>query len=121
MSGEGLVELARRYVRCSDELASLRDQIKRAVLNGGGDPPNVPFSKPARASGGSNQKAIAAAEAEQRILALLKDRPSLRTTEVAKATGAKTPTVVERLRRLQAKGLIEREDASGGWTVSAAP
>jgi hypothetical protein len=40
------------------------------------------------------------------------------TTEIARATDSKTPTTVERLRRLQAKAVIER-DASAGWAASA--
>ena len=43
----------------------------------------------------------------------------LKTTEVARATGAKGPTTIERLRRLKERGLIKRDPASAGWTAPA--
>ena len=63
--------------------------------------------------------AIQAAEAEARIAELVRDRPGLRTSEIAKETSAKVNTTVERLKRMTAKGLIERQDASAGWRASA--
>jgi hypothetical protein len=39
-----------RFVVASDELESLRDQIRRAALNGGGEKPEVPFSPPVGAA-----------------------------------------------------------------------
>jgi hypothetical protein len=50
MGDAGLVELARRFVELSDELETVRGEIKRAVLNGAGERPEIPFSPP---SGGS--------------------------------------------------------------------
>lgn len=44
MSGEGLVELARQYVRLSDQLEAVRGEIKRVVLNGGDGSPVFPTS-----------------------------------------------------------------------------
>jgi hypothetical protein len=43
----------------------------------------------------------------------------LKTTEVARATGAKGPTTIERLRRLKERGLIKRDPASAAWTAPA--
>lgn len=63
--------------------------------------------------------AIQAAEAEARIAELVRDRPGLRTSEIAKETRAKVNTTVERLKRMAAKGLIERQDPSAGWRASA--
>ena len=40
------------------------------------------------------------------------------SVEIAKATSSKTPTTVERLRRLKERGLIER-DAANAWSASA--
>ena len=120
MSGEGLVELARKFVALSDQLEAVRGQIARAVANGAAGEASHP-TQPARSSGGTQSKhpaAIKAAEAERAIIELLKATPGMGTTEIARATDSKTPTTVERLRRLQAKGVIER-DASAGWAASA--
>jgi MarR family len=131
MSGEGLVELARRFVACSDELENLRSLIKLAVVNGeAGDKPDTPFvqarSKPggsrrpkAKGSPMSHPNALAA-QAEAAIVALLKDRPGLRPSEIARATEAKRNTVTQRLQRLESKGLVAPAQG-GGWAASAAP
>ena len=113
-----LIDLARRYVALNDELETVRDQIKRAVMNGGADPPKAPFARPARSPGGSQHPAaIKAAEAEQTIMVLLKDRPGMRTSEIARKTSSKTTAVNPRLQRLRSKGLIERDEANG-WAAS---
>jgi hypothetical protein len=119
MSGEGLVELARRYVTLSDELESVRDQIKLAVLNGAGGEAPHPL-QPARSSGGMNPKAAMAQAAESEIIALLQSTPGLKTSQIAAQTNAKTNTTVERLRRMKERGQIAR-DEGGGWQVGAAP
>jgi DNA-binding IclR family transcriptional regulator len=62
---------------------------------------------------------VAAAQVEQTILELLRLSPGLRTAAIAKATAARRSTADERLKRLQAKGLIERDDASAGWRAPA--
>jgi predicted Rossmann fold nucleotide-binding protein DprA/Smf involved in DNA uptake len=120
MSDAGLVELARRYVRLSDELDAVRGEIARAVLNGAGETQNVPFVHAQRRgeSASLHPNAQAAAKAEARILELLKARP-MRTGEIATATEAKINTVTERLKRMKAKGLVERDTASAGWAASA--
>jgi hypothetical protein len=69
----------------------------------------------------SHPNAIAAKEAEALIIERLKEQPGLKTSQIAAQTNAKPNTVVERLQRRQAKGLIVREDASRGWTASASP
>jgi hypothetical protein len=128
-----LVELARKYVTLSDQLEAVRSDIKRAVMNGGAmAEPRVPFSRPARPSGGSkpkarsnrsaaqslHPKAIAAARVDQEIVGLLKTKPGLKTGEIAKATSSKVSTTVERLRRMTARGLAQR-DGDGAYTASA--
>jgi DNA-directed RNA polymerase specialized sigma24 family protein len=124
-----LVELARRYVAASDVLESLRNEIRRAVLNGGGEKPEAPFSRPARPSGGKSTKAQAQArhpnalkaqKVDQEIVAMLRDRPGLKTMEIAKAMDSKTSTTVERLRRLTARGQVQR-DEQGGWASTPSP
>jgi hypothetical protein len=109
MSSAGLVELARRFVACNDELESLREQIKLAVVNGAGEAAPGPFVG-ARSRPGAHPNALKAAEPEGRILELLKAGP-LRAAEIAAAMAAKQSTTSERLRRLRQRGLI---DLAGG-------
>ena len=121
MSGN-LVELAQRFVRLSGELDSTRDAMKRLLLNGAGGPSENPT--PARRPGAkrprsSRPKTVAAAQVEETILELLRSSPGLRTAAIAKATAAQRSTTDERLKRLQAKGLIERDDAGAGWRAPA--
>ena len=40
------------------------------------------------------------------------------TAELARATDSKVNTTTERLKRMKAKGLIERDTASAGWTAA---
>jgi len=121
MSGN-LVKLAQRFVRLSGELHATRDAMRRLLLNGAGSPNENPT--PARRPGAkrpqsSRAKMVAAAQVEQTIIGLLRSSPGLRTAANAKATAAQRSTTDERLKRLQAKGLIERDDASAGWRAPA--
>src|SRR6478672_8908666 len=79
MSNDGLVELARRFVELSDQIEDVRDQIKHAIVNGGGGKPELrPFTRPVRrASGGngSHPSPISAAKAEQKMLEIIKATP----------------------------------------------
>jgi MarR family len=114
MSGEGLVELARRYVALSDELETVRGEIARAVLNGEG-PKENPI-RPARSPSGSQHPAPE--EAEHSILSLLEKQPNLGTSAIAKAMSARTDTTTSRLKRLRQRGQI----AGGGhegWRLAA--
>jgi MarR family len=105
MSGD-LVELAQRFVRLSGELDATRDAMKRLLMNGGASPNPTPAKRP-----GVKRPP---AQAEEAILNLLQSSPGLRTAAIMKATGCVRSTMVERLKRLQAKGLIERDDAGVG-------
>jgi hypothetical protein len=118
MSGEGLVELARKYVALSDQLEAVRGQIERTVANGAAGEAARP-TQPARSSGGSQHpNALKAVEAEALIIERLRDRPGMGTAELARATDSKVNTTTERLKRMKAKGLIERQDGrEGGWTA----
>jgi uncharacterized membrane protein len=116
------VELAQRFVRPSGELDLTRDAMRLLLLNGAGGASKNPT--PARRPGAkrpqSNRpKPLPAARAEETILALLRSSPGLRTAAIAKATAAQRSTTDERLKRLQAKGLIERDDAGVGWRAPA--
>ncbi len=116
MSGEGLVELARKYVALSDQLEAVRGQIARAVANGAAGEAARP-TQPARSSGGSQHpNALKAAEVEARILELLKARP-MRMAEIAVETEAKQSTTSERLKRMRERGLVALAD--GAWAITA--
>lgn len=118
MADVGLVELARKFVRLSDELEAVRGEIARAVLNGAGPQENPP--PPVRSSGGSHPNAIAAKEAEQAIIEVLRSSPGMGTAAVARATDSKVNTTAQRLARLRDRGMIAG-GGGGGWTASTAP
>jgi hypothetical protein len=114
----GLVELARRYVSLSDELESVREQIKREVLNGAGEIPQAPFVRAERpgAKGPQHPSALKAAAAEAKMLDLIRASPGMGTTALAKAAGSKTSTTIERLRRMRERGEVVGGGADG-WTA----
>jgi hypothetical protein len=113
-----LAELARRYVSLSDELESVRDQIKRALMKDAGDAAPTPRPMPARPTKpGGHPNAAAAQEAEAKIIELLRATPGLGTAAIARSTGAKVNTTAERLKRLKAKGLTVGGGADG-WTAA---
>ena len=58
-------------------------------------------------------------QVEEAILKLLQSSPGMGTAAIARATAAERSTTVERLKRLQAKGRIERDDAGVGWRAPA--
>ncbi len=94
--------------------------MKRLLLNGAaGKPTSLLPSQAARreAAAISHPKALRAAQVEETILKLLQSSPGMRTAAIAKATAAERSTTDERLKRLQAKGLVERDDA--GWRAPA--
>jgi hypothetical protein len=113
-----LVELARRYVALSDQLEAVRGEIARAVLNGPGGEPVRPIQPARSAGGGQHPNAIAAAEAEREIVELLRATPGMGTTAIAKATGSKASTTIERLRRLKARGQVQG-GGDDGWQAVA--
>jgi hypothetical protein len=115
MSGENLVQLAEQFVRLSGELDATREAMKRLLLNGEGEDPRIPFTRPARVSGGVQRPA---AEAEGAIVELLKEQPSLGTSAIAKALGAKVVTTQDRLRRLKKRGAVQG-GGGDGWTAAS--
>jgi hypothetical protein len=116
---DSLTELARKFVDLSDQLEAVRVEIKRCVLNGGGDPmPNHPprARAPTKAAG---RKAKQSAKAEAAIVDLISETP-MRTSQIARATSAKVNTVSERMKRLCQRGAVRR-DEDGLWAAAAAP
>jgi hypothetical protein len=114
MAGD-LRALAADFVRLSSEIEDVRRAMLSALTSNGSDP-HPP--RPARSSGGrQHPNAAKAAAAESEIIALLKDRPNLRTAEVAEATRTGKPTVTQRLQRLRDKGAITGGGAEG-WVAA---
>jgi hypothetical protein len=120
MGAAGLIELARRYVACADELESLREQIKLALVNGAGEAAPGPFVQ-ARSNPGGSQPANARAteEAKAAIVQLLKDQPGLGTSAIAQALGARVDTTTGRLKTLRTRGAIVGGGREG-WRATAA-
>ena len=116
MDGD-LVELAQQFVRLSGELDLTRDAMRRLLMNGAGGKPDGPFAQAGRPGAkpqSSQPKTLRTAEVEAAILELLRSSPGKGTAAIARATTAHRSTTVERLKRLQVKGLIER-GGDGGW------
>ena len=118
---ENLIELAQRFVRLSGELDSTRDAMKRLLLNGAAGEPDAPFARARRPGAKRPQsrhpKALRGLQVEEAILRLLQSSPGMGTAAIARAAAAGRSTTVERLKRLQAKGRIERDGA--GWRAPA--
>jgi predicted Rossmann fold nucleotide-binding protein DprA/Smf involved in DNA uptake len=110
--------LAERYVTLEREIAEVRNAMRHALGNGVDAAPNPP---PARSKpGGSRAEALAqAAEAEQRVLALLKDRP-MKAAEIARQTASKVSTTAERMNRLERRGMVQRA-IDGAWSLQSTP
>jgi hypothetical protein len=119
MSGENLAQLAERFLRLTGEVEEVRRSMLTVLTNGGGEKPEIPFSKPVRASGGSqpsqHPNAAKAAEAEETIRTLLRERP-MRMGEITAAMAAKQSTTSERLRRLRQRGQVTLD--GGAWAAS---
>jgi hypothetical protein len=114
-----LVELARRYVTLSDELANVRGEIAKAVLNGGGGNEPARPTSPARQASGGHPNAKVAQQAEAKIIEVLRSSPGLKTTEIAKAMDSKLNTTTQRLSRMRDRGEIIRSDDGNGWQAAA--
>jgi hypothetical protein len=107
------------------ELALTRDAMRRLLMNGAGgahENPTLARRPGARGPKSSQPKALRGPQVEETILKLLQSSPGLRTAAVAKATAAQRSTTDERLKRLQAKGRIERDgDSAGSRTPASRP
>jgi hypothetical protein len=106
-----LVELARRLVEIDREAGDIRNAM-RSILANGADAPVRPTiaqrSGGKKPPAGKHAEALAqAARAEQEIVAILRSGP-MRMAEVAAQMAAKQSTTSERFRRLEGRGLIQR-------------
>jgi hypothetical protein len=109
-----IVQLAERLVQLDREAGEIRARLLKLLANGS-DPAPRP-SGPGRKPGAA--RAAMTEQAETAIVELLKGQ-AMGPAEIARATGARTGTVNDRLRRLCKKGLVERADA--GWRAISPP
>lgn len=114
MSDAGLVDLAERFVRLTGELKDTRNAMRRLLLNGSGEKPDLPFHPAVRPRPGGTGAGT------KEILRLLAKEPNLGTTAIARAMNAKVDTTTSRLKRLRLRGEIEGGGASG-WRVATPP
>jgi hypothetical protein len=114
----GLVELAQKFVALSAELEETRNAMRAALMNGSDGNPMTAGST-GRHKRGMNREAILAQSkaAEERVLALLREKP-MRPSEIVRATQGKHSTTRERLQRLRKRGVVE--PAADGWRLAGA-
>ena len=128
-----LVQLAERFVRVTAELDAIRASMKKLLLNGADPAHPTRAQRPGaqkrpqrqslspgakkRSSPQPHWNAAGAAKAEAKIVELVRSSPGMRTSAIAKATSTGATTVAGRLKRLQARSLVERHGE--GWRVSA--
>ena len=114
----GLVELAQRYVSLSAELEETRNAMRAALMNGSDRNPTKAGSSGPPNKGTDRERVLAQSkEADERVLALLREKP-MRPSEIVRATQGKLSTTRERLRRLRKRGVVE--PAEDGWRLSEA-
>jgi DNA-binding transcriptional ArsR family regulator len=113
---EDLRTLAETYVALTGQIEEVR-RAMLACLTNGADPNPM---HPARLSSGSQSNhpnAAKAAEAEEKIIALLRERP-MKAVEITAATESRQSTTSERLRRLRQRGLVTL-GGGGAWAATA--
>ena len=77
------------------------------------DPPTPPVK--AKPKGKPSPAEVAAAE--NALIETIRSNPSAGTSKLAKLTGSGTSTVIERLKRLEKRRVIERSAMAGGQTL----
>jgi hypothetical protein len=113
-------------VTLSEELETVRAEIKQCVLNGaGGIRPGPPAAARRKAGREADRQQArggeaGAQEAARQIMSLLRERTH-RMAEIAASMGSRHSTISERLRRLQGKGLIERSGTEWATVATATP
>jgi DNA-binding Lrp family transcriptional regulator len=113
---DDIVVLAKRLVALDAEATTVRNQMRRLLANGEGAPVVVRPTPRERSSAKGSRAAILAqaAEMDRRALDLLRDGP-MTSGQIAKAMASKISTASERMRRLEQRGLIGRDDG-GQWS-----
>jgi hypothetical protein len=128
-----LVALAKRYVDLTAEIESVRVQMRAALFKGArhvsadaerADPRPTPAGvRPAgkrKPKPPSRETVMAAsAAADDAVIRTLKRPPRMQLGEIVRAVAGKPTTVQQHLKRLQAKGLVER--SGNGWAATSSP
>jgi uncharacterized membrane protein len=131
-----LVALATAYIEAAGKLEETKTALKAALMNGAGDAAASPSSvarsrRPGRAkkaaslrarwaqtaSGERSRVLERSAEMDEKVLALLKVKP-MKNAEIAKAVICPATTTSFRMKRLEGRGLVRREE-SGAWAALA--
>jgi hypothetical protein len=122
-----LVALAKEYVAVAAQLAEVRDQIRRCVLNGADHEPANPTRPPVKVGGKTKARPAksrsraetmeASAALDATVMTLIKDK-AMKSSDIARAAKARLSSTSARLHRLHAKGLIARGDG-GAWSVAS--
>jgi hypothetical protein len=120
----GLVELAQRYVDLTAELDDVRGRMKALLLNGAGngagsDGEQEPRANKRRASG--KPSAVEIEANERALIEAITANPGAGPRRLAEITGARPNTTVQRLQRLEARGLIERDARGKRRVLEARP
>jgi uncharacterized membrane protein len=110
-----LLALAEKYVTLETEIADVRREMLLALSNG-----HDPAPRPTKARSSRPGMLQRSAERDQQALDLIRAQPGLRTAELARRLDGAKGTVANRLERLQAKGLVQR-DANGAWSSISTP
>jgi hypothetical protein len=122
---EGLVALAARYVNLEREIMEVRNAMRQALANGEDSGAGVPPSRPPTSarptagsapSGGAQARLERAAGIENAIVDLVRDKPML-PSAISRAMGAGLSSTKVRLRRLEARGRVQRGE--NGWIATA--
>jgi hypothetical protein len=111
-----LCALAQRYVSLTTELEDVRQQMKTALLNGGGSETARPPTSPRQGRNERRELLETSAARDEAVMALLKDGP-MSQAALVRAIGVAQSTTQQRLQRLLAKGLLARSD-DGDWSIA---
>ena len=103
-----------------DVLAIIAGFVRPSPPNGNGvdhDPPPQPKAAPVKAKPNKGKPSLAeVAAAENALTEAIRANPGAGTTKLAKLTGSGVSTVIERLKRLEKRRVIERGD--DGWRAN---
>jgi hypothetical protein len=115
-----LVALAADYVRVAGQLREIREQMRMALMNGDASAGPTPQRPKRGAPPGPRTELMArAAQADQRILDLLKAQPGTTRSQIIAVTGGAMSTLANRLTRLERQGLVQR--TGGAWSATLIP
>jgi hypothetical protein len=124
MGGEAVSDLralAERYVVLEAEIETVRRAMVSALTNGAGGASLLRPTARLRPALKEPREAIfgAAKDADAKVLELLKATPGMTGAAIMRATNSKPTTLQQRLKRLERRSLVRRDD-SGAWSAMTA-